>query len=358
MENNNTMIPTLKDAYSEMHFNTDGLVDFYTSVADEYDSLVHGIGIRNVSYYKKIFIHGKESLNLLHRLTTNHVIDLSELEWEKTIFTNTEGNIIERTLLLRFEDYFLLLGLSIQRNKLLKWIQRFIVSDDISATDVSNDYNMYEIIGPESQAYISLLLGDRELQDNKIIRAQVENYFIHCIKFSDVNNVNKFIVVVESKFTDSLTNYFISNTSVFNLNFVGEKAYEIFRIERGIPVVPNELNDQFNPCEANLEAELDTEKDGYIGCEQIKQTTMNQGTRSKLSGILFHDKLNDDILNLTIHNENGEQVGVITSIISSHTLENSIGMGYIDSDIAQKEFLGVNGTQKYKITLTDFPIKR
>ncbi len=358
MESNNTMIPTLKDSYTEMQFNTDGLVDFYTSVAEEYDSLIHGVGIRDVSSYKKIFIHGKESLNLLHRLSTNHVSDLSELEWERTIFTNSEGNIIERTLLLRFEDYFLLLGLSIQRNKLLKWIQRFIVSDDISAEDVSDNYSMFEIMGPESEAYISLLLGDRKLGDNKIVRVQVENYFIHCIKFSDVNNVNKFIVVVESKFADSFTNYLINNTSVFNLNFVGEKAYDIFRVEQGIPVVPNELNDQFNPCEANLEAELDTKKDGYIGCEQIKQITVNQNTGSKLSGILFQDKLNDDILNLKIHNGNGEQVGVITSIISSSPLENSIGMGYVDSDIAKKELLGVNGTQKYKITLTDFPIKR
>jgi len=358
MESNNTMISSLRDVYNEMQFNTNGSVDFYTSVAEEYDSLTHGVGIRDVSAYKKIFIHGKESLNLIHRLSTNHVSDLNELEWERTIFTNNDGNIIERTLLLRFEDYFLLLGLSIQRNKLLKWIQRFIVNDDISAKDVSNDYSMYEIAGPESNAYISLLLGNKELEDNKIVRAQVENFFIHCIKFSDVNNVDKIIVVVESKFADSLTNYFINNTSVFNLNFVGEKAYEIFRVEQGIPVVPNELNDQFNPCEANLEAELDPSKDGYIGCDPIKQTTMNQSAGSKLSGILFQDKLDDDVYNLTIHNGDGEQVGIITSIISSNLLDRSIGMGYVDSDVAQKELFGVNGTQKYGITLTDFPIKR
>ena len=84
-----------------------------------------------------------------------------------------------------------------------------------------------------------------------------------------------------------MCNYFLNNTSAFNLNFVGETAYDIFRIEQGIPVVPNELNDRFNPCEANLENELDSTKQGYIGCEPIKNSSSNKNTGSKLSGIIF-----------------------------------------------------------------------
>ncbi len=360
MKNNYTIIPLLKDSFTDLQLNSVGVANFYTSISNEYDSLVQGVGIRDISFYKKIFIHGKESLNLLNRLSTNHVSDLKELEWERTIFTNSEGNIIDRTSLLRFEDYFLLIGSTIERNKLLKWIGRFIISDDISAKDVSNEYSMFEIMGPESESYMSLILGDKQisLQNNKIIRVQVENYFIHCIKYSDVGNVEKYVIVVESKFANNMCNYFLNNTSAFNLNFVGETAYDIFRIEQGIPVVPNELNDRFNPCEANLENELDSTKQGYIGCEPIKNSSSNKNTGSKLSGIIFHEKLSDDNLNLTIHDSEDVQVGVITSIISSHLLENSIGMGYIDPDVEQQELVGKNGTKKFRITLTDFPIKR
>ncbi len=360
MENKYTIIPILQDSFMDLQQNSSGVANSYTSVSNEYDSLVKGVGIRDISFYKKIFIHGKESLNLINRLSTNHVTDLKELEWERTIFTNNEGNIIDRTLLLRFEDYFLLIGSTIERNKLLKWIGRFIMSDDISAKDVSNEYSMFELIGSESESYMSLILGNKHayLQDNNIIRVQVENYFVHCVKYSDVGNVEKYVIMVESKFANNMCNYFLNNTSAFNLNFVGETAYDIFRIEQGIPVVPNELNDRFNPCEANLENELDSTKQGYIGCEQIKSSTDNKNTGSKLSGIIFHEKLSDDNLNLTIHDSEDVQVGVITSITSSHILDNSIGMGYVEPDVKQRELIGINGTKKVKITLTDFPIKR
>lgn len=360
MEDKITIIPVLKESFTDIQINSAGLADFYTSISDEYNALVHGVGIRDVSFYQKLFIHGKESLNLLDRLSTNKVSDLRELEWQRTIFTNTDGNIIDRTLLLMFEDYFLLVGSCPNNTKLRKWIDRFIMKDDISTRDVSIDYSMLEIIGAESESYISMILGDKysDLQSNKIIRVQIENYFIHCIKYSDVGNVKKHVIMVESKFVNNLCDYLLTNRSAFNLNFVGESAYNIFRIEQGIPVVPNELNDKFNPCEANLEDELDSTKYGYIGCKPIKDSSKNQSSRSKLSGIIFHEKLSDDDLNLTIHDSEDVQVGVITSIASSQILENSIGMGYVEPDVKQRELMSKNGTKKIKITLTDFPIKR
>jgi glycine cleavage system aminomethyltransferase T len=360
MENNSTIIDALKDSFNDLQINSYDVVDCYTSVSSEYDSLIQGVGIRDISHSKKIFIHGKESINLINRLTTNNVSDLGELEWCRTIFTNSEGNIIDRTLLLKFEDYFLLVGACPDKNKLRKWIERFIMTDDISTSDVSTDYSMFEVMGPESESYMSIILGDKldKLQDKKIIRAQVENFFIHCVKYSEVGNVDKYIVVVESKFANNMCHYFLDNASAFDLKFVGETAYNIFRIEQGIPVVPNELNDKFNPCEANLEDDLDTEKKGYIGCKQIGDSSSKQNAGSRLTGFKFHDKLSDDSLNITIHDDEGVKVGVITSLISSHLLENSIGMGYVDSEIKHKELMGINGTKKYKVTLTDFPIKR
>ncbi|MEN8194655.1 MAG: hypothetical protein ABFS12_17675, partial [Bacteroidota bacterium] len=214
MEEVKTIDSILKETYSDLQLNDNGQVDFYTSVADEYDSLIHGVGIRDVSFYNKLFVHGKHSLDLLNRLSTNSVNELNELEWERTIFTNTEGNIIDRTLLLKFEDYFLLIGGCTDNNKLLKWIKRFVLKDDISIRHVANDYSMFEILGPESESYLSIILGEKQkdLQQNKIVRVQIENYFVHCIKHNDVSNINKCIVIVDSKYSNDFCNFLIKNT--------------------------------------------------------------------------------------------------------------------------------------------------
>ena len=360
MKNNFTIKPIFAETFSNLKLNRDGLIDHYTSIADEYESLLHGVGIRDISFFNKLFIHGKKSLELLNRLSTNSVNDLNELEWKGTVFTNNEGNIIDRTILLRFEDYLLVIGSGTEKNKLLKWIDRFTLHDDITVTDALTDYNLFEIIGPESGSYISMILGDKhaQIQDNKIIRAQIENYFIHSVKCVDNTSCDKYIILVESKYANDFCGYLLKNTSAFNLSFVGEAAYDVFRIERGVPIVPNELNDNFNPCEANLTDEIDQEKKGYIGCEQVKNSPSHRSSESKLSGILFGEKLHDDTLNLTIHDESGVQVGVVTSINSSEIIENSLGIGYVDSDIDQSELFAINGNSKFKITISDFPIKR
>lgn len=359
MEDSKTLVSVLKETYTDLQINEHGAVDFYTSIAEEYDSLLHGVGVRDISFYQKLFIHGKDSLLLLDRLATNSIGELSELEWERTLFANTEGRIIDRTLLLKFEDYFLLMSGCADSTKLLKWIKRFVQKDDISLSDASSEYSMLEIIGPESESYMSLIGGEKleDLQNHNIIRVQIENYFIHFVKFVDVGEVLKHLIIVDSKYANDFYRFLLNNTSVFNLNFVGESSYNHFRIEKGIPIVPNELNDQFTPCEANLRDEIDLDKRGYVGCEQIKESNNDNVRVGKLCGLIFDQKLSPNHTDLTLFSSDGEQIGIVTSLASSNMVKNTIGMGYIDSEYKEKELVASDGTSKFNIKLTDFPIK-
>ena len=58
-----------------------------------------------------------------------------------------------------------------------------------------------------------------------------------------------------------------SNKGPFDFSLVGELAYNTYRIEQGIPLAPNELNDNYNPHEASLIKYVDFNKGCYIGQE-------------------------------------------------------------------------------------------
>jgi len=336
-----------------------GIVKSYTSIDEEYNVLNHGVGIRNVSFYNVLMVHGNDALEFLNRLSTNSLINLKELEWEKTLFTNSEGGIIDRVFIVKFEDYFLLIGMDTEKYKLKKWIERYKINEDLIIDDVNLKYNNFEILGPQAESYLTMICGDKtnDISKNNVLRIQVDNYFIHCLKYEDKNRVVKYLLISDSNYLSEILNCFINRMSVFDLKFVGEDAYNIFRVERGIPVIPNELNDRFDPIEANLISEVSLTKGSFIGEEEMAQINESSSNRSELTGFIFKSDVNSLSDTITVKDNNNEEVGVVTSIVKSRILNNYVGLGYINKNINESSSLiGSNNSHKYDLITSKLPL--
>ena len=133
---------------------------------------------------------------------------------------------------------------------------------------------------------------------------------------------------------------------------VGEDAYNIFRIENGIPIAPNELNDTVNPIEVNLLNEVCPEKHNYIGHETLEEGNSGLG---KLVGIIFEDNFQSSNQTIAIENNLGEEIGIITSFINSNHLKQPIGLGFIESSIIPNGelYFAVDENIKTKIQISE-----
>ena len=354
MTNREEIYNSFKSRFSELEIYENKFVSKYTSVEEEYNFIKKGVAVRYLSNYSKIFIHGKDSESLLKRLTTNKIYDLKVLEWVKTLFVNNDGNIIDKTILLKFEDYYLLIGSNTENKKLYKWVKRFIIDEDIVVENSFEDYSLFEVMGSQATSYMSMILGDKfnEFNDKNILRVQVDDFFVHGIKIKDVGCIDKYVILVDSKNAIRILDVLNQSKSVFDFGMVGEEAYNIFRIENGVPVAPNELNDTVNPMEVNLLSEVCTEKHNYIGHEIVEGENSALG---KLVGITFEDSIAPFSQNITIENNLGEEIGVITSFTNSNYLKQPIGLGFIESKIIPNGelFFAVDENQKTKIKISD-----
>lgn len=330
-----------KSQFDEIEIDeSNHLIKKYSSIEREYNLIHNGVGIRDLSRYSKIFIHGKDSVSLLRRLATNRIIDLKVLEWVRTLFVNFEGNIIDRTLLMKFEDYFILIGYNTEKQKLFKWINRFIINDDISLSDSSDEYTIFEVMGSQATSYMTMILGDKfyDFKENNILRVQVEDFFVHGIKINDCGAVDKYIILIDSKNAIRTLEIMEENKSVFDFGMVGEDAYNIFRIENGIPTAPNELNDSVNPSEVYLNSEVSNLKHDYMGHENVEDKNVNL---SRLVKIKFKHNADSLKLPLSIIDDKNMEIGVITSFANNNIIKFPIGLGFIDFD------LGINGNSYF-----------
>ena len=315
-------------------FPIDGykVINKYSGLEDEINSLYSGVALRSISHQGIIELKGNDALDLVHRIATNSVKDLPKEGVRNTIFTSEKGRFIGVTTLLNFENYQLLVCDRISKMKIMSWIRKYVISDDVEVNDANSKYNLLELCGPQSESFATLVCGNvaNEMQSNTFKIMHTENILFFLIKLSGERGFNKFWFLADFENSKRLIDYMKENKGVFNFNLVGEEAYDVYRIEQGIPIAPNEINDDYNPLESGLISLIDFKKGCYIGQEVIARLDSYDKVQKKLVGVKFGEQL--DLNNgQFLLEENGTQVGKITSYSVSPKLKTSIGLAYIQN---------------------------
>jgi folate-binding protein YgfZ len=304
-------------------------IKFFTNVEEEYKSCKHGVGI-SLSFNKTIIkLTGKDTLEFLHRVSTNAVKDLNPFYRIPTLFLNEKGRFIDRTTLLNLDNHFLLIGSS-NNNRLLNWINKYIINEDIQTSDVSGNYAVIDLVGPQSESFLTLIIGKeiKSLNGNNILNSNVDGFNFFLFANQEINGLKYYRILLLTEQLNGFINYIIDNKSVFDVNFVGSDAFEIFRIESGVPMHPSEINDHFNPHENNLLYEVSFTKGCYIGQEVIARLHTYDKVQFNLVGLVFDEYVNAE-LPIPIYSDLNEEIGQVTSIAKSFLLEKNIGLGFI-----------------------------
>lgn len=306
------------------------VISHYTSLEKELDAIYHGVALRNISHQGIIELKGKDSLDLLHRIATNSVQSLPKEGIKNTIFTSEKGRIIGLTTLMNFENYQLLVCDRASKLKVMSWIKKYVISDDVEVNDANSKYNILELVGPQANSFATLVCGSvvDEIQPNSFKIIHTENILFFIIKLAGERNRNKFWFLADLENTKRLYNYMNENKGVFNFSMIGEDAYEIYRIEQGIPSAPNELNDDYNPHEAGLVDYVDFKKGCYIGQEVIARLQTYDKVQKRLVGVKFSQPTNNGSEYILV-NEEGNEIGKVTSVVNSPKLNKQIGLAYI-----------------------------
>lgn len=360
VEQTNKLTDLLNERFPDAQKNESGVYTIYSSTKEEYSSLKYGVALRNISHYGILKLSGNDTLDFLHRISTNAVKNLDNLQNIGTLFINEKGRFIDRTTLLRFDNDVLLVGNGTSINKLSSWINRFIVTEDIKIDKVNDRWMLMEVIGPQAESYMTLICGDilNSLTDNNIITVDVESLKFFVLKRKEPKGINKYWILSYSVIEDKVMEYFLDQKSVFDLSLVGEDAYNIFRIKKGIPASPNEINDSFNPHEANLMEEVCDSKGCYIGQEVIARLESYDKVQRELTGIIFDEdvELSDT---LGIYDSQKNEIGSVTSIAKSELADEIIGLGYIRKSYVQNgsDIFVTDGKTNCKIKLTTLPIE-
>jgi folate-binding protein YgfZ len=333
----------------------------YASIEDEVHSLTHGVALKFMNTSSIIELKGTDSLDFLHRISTNSMKNLNKEEVKKTIFTSEKGRIIGVSTVMNFESYILLITGIYSKQKTMSWINKYVIGDDVILSDASHRFNLFEVVGPQSQSFLSLFIGDalNAVTDNSFKVVSADGVLFFLARLIDENGLQKYWILAEQENGKKMVKNMVENKGPFDFNLVGEDAYSVYQIENGIPSDPSELNDFYNPHEANIINLVDFKKGCYIGQEVIARLDTYDKVQKHLVGLCFPESIETNE-KFTLLDEEGKEVGVVTSMAYSPIRKKNIALGYLKKTLAVQgtKILAKNESKSMEVMIHQLPFKK
>ncbi len=308
-----------------------------------------------VPQFGAIFKHrGSDCLDLLHRLTTNSVIDLQDGSARQTILTNEKGRIVDVVWVLqRSADELLLISDAPDPSMTSQWIDGYTIIEDAELSDCSDALARWNIVGPEATSTLARLFFESDFPSAEMgtIRQlnPIQNGFACALRTDSAGVVTWSVICDSSASTEVLT-----GLETVGLRPAPSQLFDQVRIENQIPAAGHELTLDVNPLEAGLMHLIDFDKGCYIGQEVIARLDTYDKVQRTLVG--FSQVIEGiDSPSVEVHDrirtgDVGRDLGWVTSVVATPSDGQVIGLAYVRKSHAQPDVqLTTSGGSKIKV---------
>ncbi len=221
-----------------------------------------GAFFREERFQGVIRVDGKDTLELLNRLSTARVDNLKPGGVRETLLVNEKGRFIDAILVVPVDATTVrLVTSSPDVAAVLAWLEKYTIMEDCVYSDESEDYAQYTVYNRDVTDSDNAL----PVHDPGTVHGVWEEDDEILLRYESVTGTD-LRVLCSNEHADQ-TKEKLLNTH--GLTYIGEEAFELWRIDRLLPAAGRELGAWSNPLEAGASAGIDFAKGCFIGQEVI-----------------------------------------------------------------------------------------
>jgi len=303
----------------------------YSSIREEHQAVRQTAGLFDLSHMGEIAIDGPNAEALVQRLLTNDVKSLSPGRARYSLLCTERAGIIDDLLVYSLERGYLMVVNAARQDRDYEWMREHA----IAAAHVRNVGPETALIGVQGPQAIALVqrLADRELQGLKyytFVDGQVAG--VPCrISRTGYTGEDGFELFCRPKDAPRLWRTLLDEGRSQELRPAGLGARDTLRLEAGMRLYGNDMDEDTNPLEAGLGWTVKFDKD-FIGREALLQAR-ERGLSRMTIGLRMLDRSIPRHGYPVLHG--GRRVGVVSSGNVSFTLGYSVAMAFVPPDLAQ-----------------------
>ncbi len=305
-------------------------VQYPTGITAEHTAVRTACGMFDVSHMGEVIVRGPDALRFVSSVTSNDVEALAIGQIQYSTLLRADGTIVDDLLVYRFADHLMLVINASNRDKDLAHLQANLTGFDCTMSDISDSIALLAVQGPQAPAIVASL-------------ADVPLDGIKYYWFTEGNVAGVPCIISRTGYTGELgfELYFDAAhavavwTAVMAAGVVtpaGLGCRDSLRLEAGMCLYGNELDDQTTPIEAGLNWLVKLAKpEPFLG-KDVLMRQHQEGTDRKLVGFTIDERAIPRHGHGVVYG--GVAIGDVCSGCMSPTLGVPIGTCYLPAAAA------------------------
>ena len=307
----------------------------YSGIIDEHNTVVHGVGVFDVSHMGEFWVKGTKAKAFVQKVTSNDANNLPVGKVQYTCFPNENGGIIDDLLLYHYEEekYLMVVNAS---NMEKDW--DWCVKNNTEGAELENASDRMAQLAVQGPAALKTLQKLTNIDLEKVpyytfVTGKLAGVEQVIISNTGYTGCGGFELYFYPEYAMNIWNAVFEAGAEFGIKPIGLGARDTLRLEAGFPLYGNELNDETSPLQSGLGwITKFTEGNDFIS-RSILEAEKAAGLPKKLIGFELTGK------GIARHgyevvNEKGEIIGNVTSGTMSPLTRKAIGMAYVNSEYA------------------------
>ena len=337
---------------------------YYKDIAPEHLAVRNNVGIFDISHMGRMLVTGEDSERFLNYVITNDVSSLPELGAQYSVMCNEIGGIIDDFLVYRVEKaQFLVVFNAGNREKDFDWFTKNAQGFKVDVKSISDNVAMCAVQGPKAEE----TLQQASAQDlSKIGRFKCGRSTLAGVDvllsrtgYTGEDGFEVFIWDASTNKPEHAVKFWNTVLEVgksFGIEPCGLGARDTLRLEAGLCLYGNDIDESTTPLEAGLSFVVKLQKENFIGKDALLKQK-GEGAKRKRVGIKMLDQ-GIPRPGFGLHSATGERIGRLTSGTFSPLLQTGVGMGYVEASQAQEAtILNVKIRDRMaKARLSPFPL--
>ena len=315
---------------------------YYKDITPEHMAVRNNAGIFDISHMGRVSVSGKDAESFLNYVITNDASALHVDAAQYSVMCNENGGIIDDFVVYRLEsERFLVVFNASNRQKDYNWMVENSEGFKVKVEEISDNVAMFSVQGPKAEKTLQKItsqnlssIGRFKCLSSNLAGVEV---FLSRTGYTGEDGFEIFVwnaSIAKPENAVRLWESILEAGKPLGIEPCGLGARDTLRLEAGLCLYGNDIDETTTPLEAALGFVVKLQKDRFIGKEILAEQKA-EGTRRKRVGITMTDP-GIPRQGFEILDESKERMGGITSGTFSPLLNIGIGMGYVQTLYTQE----------------------